>query len=149
MSINLVEGPQGLMREEPQGGLSSWIQGVFTQRSPALSYPITAEQSLSKDLLAIIYTLNKLAEENLKSPCQIASFDTTNGKVKVTTLSPAGHSKELTFKLKDVLERLPSKKDLNVSFLPATTLYAPSYLDGLSLAASHYYKNHPIPPSKL
>ena len=33
MSINLVEGPQGLMREEPQGGLSSWIQGVFTQRS--------------------------------------------------------------------------------------------------------------------
>lgn len=130
MTISLIEGPEGV----------SYSTGEAI-------IPCT---NLSRDALATSTAIHKLAMEKLQSSCVILDYKPGyQGQWRITAETPDGQKYEIAFWEKDIVQEIMKVKEVDISFKPSLELDTPSYHDGFSLAAAHYFKNNPIKESKL
>lgn len=134
MTVNFVESAEGT---------SQLIDG----QEPALLCRYT---SLSKNTLQLLPVLKRLADERLHTPCLITNFTPKNSSVwEVSVETPDGKIHHLSLNKREILHLTPYKDEVKVSFALSTDLETPSYRDGFSLAATHFFKNNHISESDL
>jgi len=106
--------------------------------------------SLSKEALQLMSAIKTLADERLQAPCLIVHFSSKKDlTTEVWAETPDGQRHRLSFKNREILHLSPYENEVRMSFEPSTDLETPSYRDGFSLAATHFFKNKHINESNL
>ena len=134
MTVNFAESSEGT---------SQLVDG----QEPALLCRYT---SLSKATLQLLPALKRLADERLHAPCLVTSFAPKHDATwEVSAETPDGKIHHLSLSKREILNLTPFESKVKVSFELSTDLETPSYRDGFSLAATHFFKNKHISESDL
>ncbi|MCB1109740.1 MAG: hypothetical protein KDK64_02070, partial [Chlamydiia bacterium] len=124
-------------------------QGVYQSFGNQL-VPLSSHLSVTEDGLKLVVAAQKLAADKLQSPCVITDlFSSNRTDWQVTAHTHLGQVYQIKLSESAITHEIASINALNVSFLPALETNTPSYLDGFSLAATHYFKSHPVSESQL
>ncbi|MCB1107168.1 MAG: hypothetical protein KDK76_03635 [Chlamydiia bacterium] len=129
MSLSLTESPKGLS------------QGAQL---------ISPHVGLRGTALGVLPTLQQIASEKLGTQCSIVDLPSMDSKtLNVVVIKEDGAEETLTLDRQDVVSKIDADQRPTLTFTESADLDTPSYLDGYSRAAAHYFTSHPTPESSL